>query len=92
VPLAAEVHSFQAEVGGYQDLETGRTLENRGIVSDAGAHGPLAARAFSLAANATNQFFLGQGQVAHTLQCRGPARHYFSVLAGGDDHFRSAKR
>ena len=78
MPFSAEVHPFKAEVGGEQDLEAGRTLQNRRIIPDAGANAPRAARGFGSVSNTADQRFFGQGQGEYTLPLEAVVRPIIS--------------
>ena len=83
MPLAAEMHPFQGEVRGEQDLRAGRTCQDGCIVPDPGAD--PAGGEFGLAPEAANQFFFCQRQGYYTLQCRAAVRHMIFHSFSGQD-------
>ena len=62
VPVAAEMNSFQAEIGGDERLVCGRKLQYRAVIPDPGYQPPASTGALGLSADLFDERFFTHGQ------------------------------
>jgi len=83
VPVAAEMHSFKAEVCSDERLMCGREAQHGAVVSDTRDQRTVSASGLGLSADLFDERFFGEGQSGNNIKDGGESTKQADDSAGG---------